>query len=44
MNPQPFIFLAALCLFLALIVIESDAMKTNIAPPRATPVVQMKGA
>lgn len=44
MNPQPFIFLAVLCVLLALIVVESDAMKKNLAPPRATPAVNMKGA
>jgi len=44
MNPQPFIFLAVLCLCLALIVVESDAIRKNTAPPRATPAAHMKGA
>ena len=44
MNPQPFIFLAVLCLCLALIVIESDAIRKNIAPPKITPAVHIKGA
>jgi len=44
MNPQPFIFVAVLCVLLALIVIESDVMRKNVAPPRATPAVHVKGA
>ena len=44
MNPQPFIFLAALCVLLALITMESDVMRKNMAPPKATPAVHVKGA